>query len=497
MELSGIEITSPFKVFTPKPLDTREGVFVDIAIALSSIDINRRYKGMVINIAETENDPITQYWFQSGIADEDLVLRTFTSGIDDVLALAQNLTTNRSINTSTFDFDIITDSNNSLLIQDTSLHLTFDDIVIDTTNGITLGTDSGVDRIISAASSGAIANIILSPKGSGLVKAPAGYEALIGSEGDAFVTKQWIDDNIADDGVPGLQTVLDQNSVATITKDFTLSVTDNAIRVTSSAAPNTSYIDIIGTTIKFRNDALGVDLVGGKLTYSLAPTLNADQDIVNKIYVDNQVSSHGIDDVLFADDNLTANREISLNNFSLDIENSGTSVLLINSTASLFLATTLNLNTQQVNNTINIGDSSYSAINLLFTSLTLPLSAPIGEERLLKVNDQGVLGLSTSGGGGGGVADYSSFTANNTSGNESVSGAILNVTPQNGLIIVYLNGTPLPISNDKNGIAYISNDGGTTVVPTSSASQNDAIIFNGVNAGYELTDSDTLHVIVV
>lgn len=56
-----------------KPLDTRFGSYADIPTALAQVPLFRRYIGLTIGIG---TNPVVEYWFNDGIQDADLVLKT-------------------------------------------------------------------------------------------------------------------------------------------------------------------------------------------------------------------------------------------------------------------------------------------------------------------------------------------------------------------------------------------------------------------------------------
>lgn len=77
----GIEITTGFRVYAPKPIDARQGIFLDTLDAKNSIDVNTRYQGLIVYVYKNGmiGDPIDEYWWREGVEDNDLVLKTNTS----------------------------------------------------------------------------------------------------------------------------------------------------------------------------------------------------------------------------------------------------------------------------------------------------------------------------------------------------------------------------------------------------------------------------------
>lgn len=69
-----IKITDNFQVNKPAPIDDRLGPFVSTAVALSSIELDRRYIGLTV-IVDTGSGA-TEYWFEDGIQNNNLVVKS-------------------------------------------------------------------------------------------------------------------------------------------------------------------------------------------------------------------------------------------------------------------------------------------------------------------------------------------------------------------------------------------------------------------------------------
>ena len=80
----GISIIDNFNVNATKPIDSRYGPYDSVATALSSIDeATQRFQGLVVlltgSVYLTGSAP-SEYWFQAGTTDSDLVLKPAGSG---------------------------------------------------------------------------------------------------------------------------------------------------------------------------------------------------------------------------------------------------------------------------------------------------------------------------------------------------------------------------------------------------------------------------------
>lgn len=73
-----IKITDNFQVNKPAPIDDRLGPFVSTAVALSSIELDRRYIGLTV-IVDTGSGA-TEYWFEDGIQNNNLVAKSTGGG---------------------------------------------------------------------------------------------------------------------------------------------------------------------------------------------------------------------------------------------------------------------------------------------------------------------------------------------------------------------------------------------------------------------------------
>ena len=80
----GISIIDNFNVNATKPIDARYGPYDSVATALSSLDeATQRFQGLVVlltgSVYLTGSAP-SEYWFQAGTTDSDLVLKPAGSG---------------------------------------------------------------------------------------------------------------------------------------------------------------------------------------------------------------------------------------------------------------------------------------------------------------------------------------------------------------------------------------------------------------------------------
>lgn len=81
MALSGIELSAGIVVGTGSPIDAKYGPYPDLATAKSEVIPSFRYKGLTIGI-ETAG-VITEYWWEDGLTDNDLVVKSSTSELVD------------------------------------------------------------------------------------------------------------------------------------------------------------------------------------------------------------------------------------------------------------------------------------------------------------------------------------------------------------------------------------------------------------------------------
>ena len=80
----GISIIDNFSVNATKPIDARYGPYDSVATALSSLDqATQRFRGLVVLLtgsAYLTGSAPTEYWFQNGVTDSDLVVKPGGSG---------------------------------------------------------------------------------------------------------------------------------------------------------------------------------------------------------------------------------------------------------------------------------------------------------------------------------------------------------------------------------------------------------------------------------
>ena len=80
----GISIIDNFSVNATKPIDARYGPYDSVTTALSSLDqTTQRFRGLVVLLtgsAYLTGSAPTEYWFQSGVTDSDLVIKPGGSG---------------------------------------------------------------------------------------------------------------------------------------------------------------------------------------------------------------------------------------------------------------------------------------------------------------------------------------------------------------------------------------------------------------------------------
>lgn len=80
----GISIIDNFNVNATKPIDARYGPYDSVATALSSLDqATQRFRGLVVLLtgsAYLTSSAPSEYWFQNGVTDSDLVIKPGGSG---------------------------------------------------------------------------------------------------------------------------------------------------------------------------------------------------------------------------------------------------------------------------------------------------------------------------------------------------------------------------------------------------------------------------------
>ena len=73
-----INITDNFRVNKPAPIDDRLGPFLSTALALSSIELDRRYIGLTVIV--DDGTGAVDYWFKDGITNGDLEAKSTGGG---------------------------------------------------------------------------------------------------------------------------------------------------------------------------------------------------------------------------------------------------------------------------------------------------------------------------------------------------------------------------------------------------------------------------------
>lgn len=73
-----INITDNFRVNKPAPIDDRLGPFLSTALALSSIELDRRYIGLTVIV--DDGTGAVDYWFKDGVANGDLEAKSTGGG---------------------------------------------------------------------------------------------------------------------------------------------------------------------------------------------------------------------------------------------------------------------------------------------------------------------------------------------------------------------------------------------------------------------------------
>ena len=92
-----IKITDNFQVNKPAPIDDRLGPFVSTAVALSSIELDRRYIGLTV-IVDTGSGA-TEYWFEDGIQNNNLVAKPTGGGVATWGTITGTLSNQTDLNT--------------------------------------------------------------------------------------------------------------------------------------------------------------------------------------------------------------------------------------------------------------------------------------------------------------------------------------------------------------------------------------------------------------
>lgn len=93
-----IKITDNFRVNKPAPIDDRLGPFLSTAVALSSIELDRRYIGLTV-IVDTGTGA-TEYWFEDGIQNNNLVVKSSGGGGAAWGSITGTLTNQTDLNTA-------------------------------------------------------------------------------------------------------------------------------------------------------------------------------------------------------------------------------------------------------------------------------------------------------------------------------------------------------------------------------------------------------------
>ena len=73
-----INITDNFRVNKPAPIDDRLGPFLSTALALSSIELDRRYIGLTVIV--DDGTGAVDYWFKDGVSNGDLEAKSNGGG---------------------------------------------------------------------------------------------------------------------------------------------------------------------------------------------------------------------------------------------------------------------------------------------------------------------------------------------------------------------------------------------------------------------------------
>ena len=98
-----INITDNFRVNKPAPIDDRLGPFLSTALALSSIELDRRYIGLTVIV--DDGTGAVDYWFKDGVTNGDLEAKSTGGGGSQNL---QQVTDEG--NTTTNDIQLIDDA---------------------------------------------------------------------------------------------------------------------------------------------------------------------------------------------------------------------------------------------------------------------------------------------------------------------------------------------------------------------------------------------------
>lgn len=79
MALSGIQFSGPILVGLNQPVDVKYGPYATTAVALAEIPLTLRHIGLTVAINDTATG-LKEYWFKSGTANSDLVLKDSGGG---------------------------------------------------------------------------------------------------------------------------------------------------------------------------------------------------------------------------------------------------------------------------------------------------------------------------------------------------------------------------------------------------------------------------------
>lgn len=106
-----IQLNDSINVTLAKPTDSRYGPYASTSAALSAIPSYQRYKGLVVGVLVAGS--VTDYWFQAGTANGDLVEKTSGSGGSSSFDTLPNPTkelfdNNTSISAATINLDLST-----------------------------------------------------------------------------------------------------------------------------------------------------------------------------------------------------------------------------------------------------------------------------------------------------------------------------------------------------------------------------------------------------
>lgn len=106
-----IQLNDSINVTLAKPTDNRYGPYASTSAALSAIPSYQRYKGLVVGVLVAGS--VTDYWFQAGITNSDLVEKTSGSGGSSSFDTLPNPTkelfnNGAAISTATINLDLST-----------------------------------------------------------------------------------------------------------------------------------------------------------------------------------------------------------------------------------------------------------------------------------------------------------------------------------------------------------------------------------------------------